>query len=1115
MTPCQINRKVKKSLKKIENHKLKTTIQEPGAPLVENIHIYESLFLNTSDLAYILDKEGQILKVNEAAVKATGFSAEEIQKRGFFPFVCKEDLPKAETSFQAVLQGSTQTHIFRINRRDGGLILLNSVAIPIIQENQTIGIIGISKDITAEENLKQKLSISEQMYRSLFDNHPDAVYSLDLNGDVTAFNESLVRLFDYDPDMHGISFRQFVAPESMSLVLRMFKLAAKGKPQNYNMTGINRSGEKFDANITNIPIITDNQITGVFGIAKDITELADKERKLQKAEERLNLAQKTADFGYWDYYFKEDSAYWSEHMYEMFGVSKDEFIPSFDYYKDFIHPEDLAPFLKNYHASLEEKTPADLEYRIIRKDGQVRRLHHQSTLILDGDGNPERAVGISRDVTEQREIEDRLAENTEQFKSFYNNSDVGVWSLDPAGKKVLICSDAILAIYGYTKKELYRDPRIWNRSIHPDDMREVMNNQNKISEGNIIKQQYRIITRDGKLKWVSDHLIPIYDENGRLIRLDGIVADITAQKQAEAQMEFLAYHDYMTGLPNRRLFDQTLNGLFEDKNPEKFAIMYLDLDRFKHINDTLGHPIGDQVLKEAAERIKASIRKDDFASRMGGDEFAIIAPNVESIEDASRLAAEITGTIQKPYEIEGYELFITASIGISLYPNNGSTPEELARNADAALYHAKQMGKSSHQVYNASMNIESFKKYCLERDMRNALKDDQFYVEFQPKIEPRTHKLAGAEALLRWNHPDWGIVSPMEFIPVAEESGLIVEIGDWVIENVIAKMEEWQKGGLSLVPISINVSGQRFYKNNLAEMIGDLCQKHGISPTLLELELTESSLIHYSDQVLQELEKLGQLKIKLSLDDFGTGFSSLTHLRKFKFNTLKIDKSFTKNIISNLEDATITSSLIDMAHGLNMKVVAEGVEEFEQLDFLKKKGCDEIQGFLFSRPVSGIVFRDFLKEGYILPDGGKGLDKLKKQRKYFRIDLPLPLGADLTILKLKDKQVEMGKNEVLIENIGPGGARLYTNIKLPIRQDILFQIQTKILGETLSLDGHIVWKEEKSDLVTQYGLEFSIDDKRREELTQLLNEIQGPAEKGTRIPGSRQVEAECPVDYFG
>ncbi|MGD6844737.1 PAS domain-containing protein [Bacillus infantis] len=387
-------------MKRIDHSKRK----EPIVPLAENHSIYERLFLNTSDLAYILDKEGQILKVNEATVRATGFSAEEIQERGFFPFVFSEDLPKAEESFQAVLKGSAQTHIFRINRRDGGLILLNSVTIPIIQQNETVGIIGISKDITAEENLKQKLSISEQMYRSLFDNHPDAVYSLDINGDMTTYNESLARLFNYDPDKHGISFRQFVAPESMSLVLRKFKIALKGKPQNYNMTGITRSGKKFDVNFTNIPIITDNQITGIFGIAKDITELAEKERKLKKAEERLNLAQKTANFGYWDYYFKEDTAYWSEHMYEMFGVSKEDFNSSFEYYKTFIHPEDLPLFLNRYRASLAEKGPANLEYRIIRKDGVIRRLHHQSTLILDEEGKPERAVGISRDVTEQREI---------------------------------------------------------------------------------------------------------------------------------------------------------------------------------------------------------------------------------------------------------------------------------------------------------------------------------------------------------------------------------------------------------------------------------------------------------------------------------------------------------------------------------------------------------------------------------------------------------------------------------------------------------------------------------------------------------------------------------------
>lgn len=726
--------------------------------------------------------------------------------------------------------------------------------------------------------------------------------------------------------------------------------------------------------------------------------------------------------------------------------------------------------------------------------------------LFNHNGSP-KIVGTLQDMTEKRKIEEKLFEKERQIEQIYDNLDVGIWSVDVTERKSILYSKGVEGIFGYPAEQFMEDFDLWERAIHPEDLPGVLAAREKLKEGKNIHHENRIIHKSGEEKWVNVHAIPKIDDNGELIRIDRFMTDITEQKKLEAKMRHMAYHDFLTGLPNRRAFDRKLSELLKNRTNKKFAVMYIDLDRFKHINDTMGNKMGDQLLKLVSKRITGALPSSQMAARMSGDEFAIILEEIEDIEEPAMLANEISRQISQPFKIDGFELYIAAAIGVSIYPNNGSTAEELTRNANAALYHAKRRGKNCYQVYNSSMDIEAYKLFCLERDLRSALKSGELYLEYQPRVETRTGRILSAEALIRWNHPEWGRISPQEFIPVAEESGLIVEIGDYIIEKVCGQLQSWKKKGLNIVPVSVNISPQSFLKSGLAATIKTQLAEHGLEPEYIEIELTESSLIHYSENVISALEELGEMGVKIALDDFGTGYSSITQLKKYKFNILKIDKSFIQNLEKSPEDAVITANLIQMARGLNMEVVAEGVETLGQFHFLRQKECCQIQGYLFSKPLLHNVFEQKLSVGFLKPTKDAETEKdYKKLRKFFRIDFPYPLEADMTILMLNNKKVEMGSTKVLIEDMSAGGAKFLSKIKLPVRQDILLKMETELLGETLSFTGFSVWKEEVSDTLTNYGFQFIIDENQRAGLVTILNKLQIQLKKNAMVPECRFIQ---------
>ncbi len=426
-----------------------------------------------------------------------------------------------------------------------------------------------------------------------------------------------------------------------------------------------------------------------------------------------------------------------------------------------------------------------------------------------------------------------------------------------------------------------------------------------------------------------------------------------AAVQATVEIEHLAYHDPLTGLPNRMLYMDRLEVALAQASryEQKLAVMFLDVDRFKEINDSLGHTAGDALLRMVAERVRRCVRQSDTVSRFGGDEFAILVQKIEGFEDAAKVAQKVLESVKAPYMVHGRDIVVSTSIGISIFPEDGSDSEELLRNADTALYRAKDQGRDNYQLYEAGMNARALERLALEGRLRKALAGQQLVLFYQPLVDLSTHKVVAFEALLRWNHPELGLLSPAEFIHQAEVSGLIIPIGAWVIETACHKAKEWQERAPGL-GVSVNLSARQFQQPDLVRQVAAALESSGLDPGLLELEITETNAMHDAENSIRTLFELKELGVRISMDDFGTGYSSLSYLKRFPIDVLKLDQSFVRDITSSPGDGAIATAVIAMAHSLSLEVVAEGVETRTQLTFLREKLCDRIQGYYFSPPLS-------------------------------------------------------------------------------------------------------------------------------------------------------------------
>ena len=474
-----------------------------------------------------------------------------------------------------------------------------------------------------------------------------------------------------------------------------------------------------------------------------------------------------------------------------------------------------------------------------------------------------------------------------------------------------------------------------------------------------------LIRRDGFEFPIEDSVAPIHNREGQATGAVIVFRDVSAARAMVVQMTHSAEHDFLTGLPNRMLFNDRLSQAITlaPRHNKKVGVLFLDLDGFKHINDSLGHPIGDKLLQSIAKCLVNCVRSSDTVSRQGGDEFVVLLSEMEQSEDAAISALRMLQAVAEPHSIDHHDLHVTTSIGVSVYPDDGKDAETLIKNADTAMYQAKENGRQSYQFFKPAMNVRAVERQSIEENLRRALERQEFLLHYQPKINLRTGEITGAEALIRWTHPTRGPVSPAQFIPIAEDCGLILPIGQWVLREACKQARAWVDAGLPLATMAVNISSMEFRDDGFLESVFTTLKETGLDPKSLELELTESVLMKRAESAASVLKTLRASGVQIAVDDFGTGYSSLSYLRKFPIDALKIDQSFVRQITTARDDTTIVTAVISMGRSLNLRVVAEGVETQEELEFLREHQCDEAQGYYFSRPVLPQHFAKLLKTG--------------------------------------------------------------------------------------------------------------------------------------------------------
>ncbi|MCU1269164.1 MAG: sensor diguanylate cyclase/phosphodiesterase [Acidobacteriaceae bacterium] len=803
---------------------------------------------------------------------------------------------------------------------------------------------------------KEVVSLSQdetlQKLASIVEFSEDAIIGKNLDGIITSWNQAAEKIYGYtraEAVGRHLSFL-FPCERQAEVEVIMERIQNGLSIKALETQRITKSGSVLDVSVSISPIKdATGGITGASTIARDITrrKRADEQVKLQSAalEAAANAIMITDSHG---------AILWVNGAFTtMTGYSKEEVAGK--------NPSLLksGKQLKGFYAVLWSTISSGNVWQgecvNRRKDGSTYTEEMTITPITRDIGNPANKyyIAIKQDVTERKLVEQALQEAEENYRAIFEDAVIGIFQSTPAGRYTNV-NPAMARMLGYdSPQELVASITDISQQVYADpDCREEL--KRLLREQGMVKNfESEVYRKDGSKMWFSANVRAV-SENGVVVGYEGTNEDITARRVAEEQVQFLAYYDSLTGLPNRTLFRDRLAKALAGARRQEYgiAVLFLDLDRFKDINDSLGHSVGDLLLQEVAERLKTWVREQDTVARLGGDEFLIMLTDVMDVPDAAVAAQRLIDAMTAEFVVQGQSLKVSCSVGISIFPEHGGDGETLINRADAAMYSAKDYGRNHFRFFTEDMNAQAVERLTLENSLRLALEKEELFLMYQPQMDIVSGRITGLEALLRWQHPDLGLVPTDKFIRIAENSGLIVPIGEWVLRTACSQARTWQKEGLPAVTVAVNVSAIQFRQQNFCELIRQVLHENDLAPQYLELELTESVLLSNADLMLSVVQELTAMGVTLAIDDFGTGYSSFAYLRQFRVRKLKIDRVFIRDVAVNPDDAAITTAIISMAKSLRLKVIAEGVENVAQLSFLKAHHCDEIQGYYFSKPLA-------------------------------------------------------------------------------------------------------------------------------------------------------------------